>query len=101
MTKNKKFEISEDNMLKQQYLVQIIYFFLNSFSKGCEKTPESLKIYEECEVNNAKIVKFIWKFGIVFIIVLLAIALSFPLGYALFEYPPPPLWLLPIPSKYV
>lgn len=76
-------------------------FSQNYFSVGCEKTPESLKIYKECEVNITKVVKFIWKFGIVFIVVILAISLSFPLGYALFEYPPPPLWLLPIPSKYV
>lgn len=68
---------------------------------GCESTPESLKIYEKCEENNAKLVKIIWKFGIICIAVMLIVPLSFPLGYTLFEYPPPKLWLLPIPSKYV
>lgn len=60
---------------------------------------ESKAIYRECEEKSARLVKIVWKSGIVFLVVVFSVSMSFPIGYALFGYPPPHLWLLPIPSK--
>lgn len=74
-------------------------FFHNFQSIGCENGSESLTIYRKCEEKHTNLVKIVWKMGVVFLVVVFSVSMSFPIGYALFSYPPPKLWLLPIPSK--
>lgn len=66
---------------------------------GCEHTPESLKIYEECEEKNAKLVRLIWRSGIIFGTGALSLPILFPVANILFGYPPTSMWQLPVPAK--
>lgn len=66
---------------------------------GCDTGAESYDIYEHCEARHARLVRAVWKCGFIFLIIIFGASMSFPIGYALFGYPPPNLWYLPIPSK--
>lgn len=66
---------------------------------GCESGPDSYDIYAHCEANHGKLVRIVWKIGFMFLIVIFGASMSFPVCYAIFGYPPPNSWYLPIPSK--
>lgn len=64
-------------------------------------SADSVKIYEEAEQNNIKLIQNIRKFVIIGLISCYLPSLLVPISYLVIRFPEPDLWILPFPVNFI
>lgn len=64
-------------------------------------SADSVKIYEEAEQNNMKLIQNIRKFVIIGLISCYLPSLLVPISYLVIRFPEPELWILPFPVNFI
>lgn len=73
---------------------------LSAYSAGCERSQESLRIFETAEQKNTTLAQYLKRFTIAVQVGTFVPSAIVPIGFALFGVPEPEQWLLPFPAKY-
>lgn len=74
--------------------IQKVVDYRKSFSDSYSKQAQV--IYEHVESRHALLVKYLVKLSILTILLILLTSAMFPISHAIFDYPPPELWALPV-----
>lgn len=72
----------------------------NVISVGCERSQESLKIFETAEQKNTKLAQYLTRFTIAGQVGTFVPSAFVSIGFPLNGFPEPDQWLLPFPAKY-
>lgn len=86
--------VFKNNFPKEINLNKILLF------AGCERSQESLKIFEKAEQKNTTLAQYLKRFTIAGQIGTFVPSAFVPIGFALIGFPEPEQWLLPFPAKY-
>lgn len=68
---------------------------------GSSESKQSGQVYELAENRHEFFANILEKINVVVFIVISLVPATLPISYALFGYPPPRLWTLPIPIQWV
>lgn len=68
-------------------------------STGCCESNQSQRIYKNVEGLHALLTALLLKISAVFVPVLYMTSALLPILYAIFGYPPPELWRLPLETQ--
>lgn len=81
----------------EMLILLIMFFSLSHSIIGCADCQQSQQIYKQIERKHATVTALLWKYGLI-VPVTIAFSASalFPISHAIFGYPPPTLWILPM-----
>lgn len=68
---------------------------------GCQDSKHSFDIYSSVESKHASITAFMRAAAIAIVVVVFLLSAMFPISHAVFDYPPPQLWKLPVETQLV
>lgn len=90
-------QIVEKRMFRSTILIFLLmeYSLHNLFYSGCSLSKELLDNYEENERRHTRITWTMVKVILSIIFALFSLSSTFPITYAIFDYPPPSQWALP------
>lgn len=71
----------------------------NEFNIGRMTSEHSARIYERAEDKHASFTAILLRLTITDLVVVFSSAAIFPISYAIFGYPPPQQWRLPVETQ--
>lgn len=88
------------NLTRENHILAYYAFFVCSmFSEGCSSLDHCSQFYAYIEEKCAFFVAIVIKLAIVVNIIMFSISSLLPISYAIFGYPPPQLWTLPLQTQ--
>lgn len=87
--------------MKNHEIQRVLDNLQETIDKRCEKSIGSFRLYQRMQAINVKIVDFLVKVALLVIVSLYTAAATFPISYAVFDYPPPELWTLALDTQLV